>query len=502
MTPKADLIGRIEDYVLDLMDAQQKLEFERELQFNQELRAEVELHKNLQAAVLELDVLNLKGKLQDIQLESKSDNFKNGSFSLLEDLDEIQELSDELTFEELIDSFESLPKVHVYQHGKTSNENIHHFYKEQENGVEVNGFEDELNGFEIEELEGLEEAILETDILNLRETLQLVAKSVEPQYSVEEIDEYLSGSMGDDILAEFEIEMMQNKQLKEEVDLHREVAAALGENDIMDLRNEIRNIMEAETSWNISEGTIEDFIDGILAEDLLEEFNAELKENTDLMAEVSLREHINRAIGEKEIMSLRERLAEARKDADKKEVKSIIMPQFDLHSTRFWRNSVAMIIVLVGLAGILNTSMQSVDKTYNKYFDTPSWASERSVSSSSLDAIQTAQLYFQQDEFQKVIDVLSNVNTLENEAFVKQFYLGLSYQNLNDYGKAIKEYDGVIQHGNNLFVEEAEWYKALCYLKENKKREAKDGLLAVIDRKGHYEKDAKAILRKLRYSLK
>ncbi|MCK3685400.1 hypothetical protein [Maribellus sp. YY47] len=502
MTPKTELIGRIEDYCLDLMDAQQKIEFEKELEFAQELKEEVELHKNLQAAVLEMDVLNLKGKLQEIQEEAKSENHKNGSFALLEDLEEIHELTDELTFEELIDSFEALPKVHVYQHGKTSNENIHHFYKEQsENSVEVNGFDEELNGFDFEDMEGLEEAILEADIMNFRETLQQVAKSVEPQYSAEEIDEYLNGEMGDDILAEFEAEMKQNKQLRDEVNLHMELEAALGEFDVMQLRNEMSNIMEAETSWNVSESTIEDFIDGILEEDLLEEFGAELKENTDLMAEVALRENINAAIGEKDIISLRDRLTDARRGAEKQEVKSIVMPRFDVQSTRFWRNSVAMIIVLIGLAGILNTGMQSTERTYDKYFETPAWASERSLSS-SLDAIQTAKIYFQQSEYDKVLGILENVNPQQDEAFVVQFYKGLSYQNLNQFDKAIQEYGKVINHGNNLFVEEAEWYKSLCYLKENKKSEARNELLAVIDRKGHYQKDAKAILRKLKYTFK
>lgn len=503
MTPKTELIGRIEDYCLDLMDAQQRLEFEKELEFNQELKEEVELHKNLQAAVLEMDVLNLKGKLLEIQEETKSEKITNGSFALLEDLEEIQELTDELSFAELVDSFESLPKVHVYQHEKTSNENIHHFYKEQsQNGAEVNGYDEELNGFEIEDLDGLEEAVLEADIMNLRETLQQVAKSVEPQYSAEEIDDYLNGEMEDNILAEFEAEMKQNKQLLEEVNLHMELEAALEEFDVMKLRDEMSSIMEAETSWNVSENTIEDFIDGVLDdEELLEEFNIELKENTDLMAELSLRENINSAIGEKDIISLRESLSEARRGSEKQEVKSIVMPRFDTQSTRFWRNSVAMIVVLIGLAGILNTGMQSTQGTYAKYFETPAWASERSVNA-SLDAIQTAKIYFQQSDYQKVIKELDNVTPQKDQAFVAQFYKGLSYQNLDQYDNAIQEYTKVINHGNNLFVEEAEWYKALCYLKENKRSEARAELLAVIDRKGHYEKDAKAIIRKLRYTFK
>ncbi len=353
----------------------------------------------------------------------------------------------------------------------------------------------------MEDLDGLEEAILETDILNLRETLQHVAKSLEPQYSVEEIDDYINGQLDDDILAEFEVELDQNLGLQAEVDLHRDVESAVGENDIMGLRNELRNIMESETSWNVSEQSIEDFIDGILEEDLLEEFNAELEENTDLMTEVALRQQINEAIGEQDIQGLRASLRAAKEDAEKKEVKSIVMPKFDIGTRRFWRSSVAMIIVLVGLAGALNTGLQSSDNTYNKYFETPGWSSERSVSSST-DIIHSAQTYYQAAEYQKVVDVLTKAGVPEDQLFVAQFYKGLSFQNMNNYEKAIQEYTRVIDHGNNLFVEEAEWYKALCYLKLDMRLEAKQELLAVIERKAHYEQDAKAVLRKLRYSFK
>jgi anti-sigma factor RsiW len=501
MTPKAELFGRIEDYCLELLDAQEKLEFEKELEFNEELRDEVELHKNIQAAITEMDVLNLKEKLENIQIENKPNSSINGSFELLDELALIQEVNEELAPEELIKSLESLPKVHVYQHERTSNENIHHYYKEQSSSDVINGYEEDLNGFDMEGLEGLEEAVLELDILNLRETLQHVSRSVEPQFSVEDIDNFMNGEMDDAILAEFEAELDQNEDLQDELNLHMELETALAETEVMDLRNELRNIMEAETSWNVSEKSIEDFIDGILEEDLLEEFNAELKENTDLMAEVALREHINHAIAETDIQTLRAQLNAARAEADKTEVKSFVLPKFSKGSSRIWRNSAAMIIVLIGLAGILNTGMQSTENTYNKYFASPTWASERSVSC-TMDNIQTAKVYFQAEEFQKVIEVLNNTEVTQNEAFVSDFYKGLSYQNMANFTEAIQAYSKVIDHGNNLYMEEAEWYKSLCYLKMNEKAEAKQELLAVIDRKGHYEKDAKAILRKLRYSFK
>ena len=502
MIPETDFFKRIDDYCLNLLDANEMAEFEKELASNEELREELQLHKDIQNAVVELDVLTLRDALDEIQKENVVPHLDSGSFVLDDELTKLEELNDELSFEELMDSFESLPKVHVYQHEKASNENVHHYYEEQQNESEPNGIADgDMDGVDISGLGGLEEAVLESDIMSLRETIQQVAKSVDPQYSVQEIDRYLSGEMGEDILADFEAEMTQNESLQNEVSLHKDLENAIGEDDIMSLREEMHNIMASETSWNVSEENIEDFIDGVLEDDLLDEFNTELSENTDLIAEVSLREEVNDAIGEKDIQSLRARLSDVRDSVETKEVKSIVMPQFNLSSTRFWRNSVAMIVIVVGLSGVLSNNFTPLDKTYGKYFNSPTWASERSATE-AMDNIHVARTYYQGANYDKVIDVLNEASLAPDKAFVAHFYKGLSYQHLNVMDKAAEEYSKVIAEGNNMFIEEAEWYRSLCYLKMNKKAEAKQQLLAVIDRKGHYEKDAKAILRRLRYKIK
>ena len=211
------------------------------------------------------------------------------------------------------------------------------------------------------------------------------------------------------------------KDISEQHDLSKVETEVAGE-----LRDEIRNIMESETSWNVSERSIEDFIDGVLEDDLLEEFNAELKENTDLMAELALREHINKAIGENDIHSLRAGLNKAQDEAEKKEVKSIVMPRFEIGTTRFWRNSVAMIIVLVGLAGIVNTGIQSMDRTYDKTFESSTWASERSLDN-TLDVFQDARVAFQTNEWNKTIHSNSTVkNATTNIACGKGVMIRLS----------------------------------------------------------------------------
>lgn len=475
-----------------------RLEFEAELQTNPELRSELQLWKEIQEALEEKEILAFRDKLKNVAAQHTLVADGENAFEFLNELDDFNELTDNLNSEELINYFESLPKVHAYHHEKNSNENIHQFYKTQSQLNASHSDEDSFD-FDLSEFEGLEEAILEKDILQLRQKLSQVSKVVEPQYSVEEIDEYLNGNLMGSDLIDFESDLIQNKSLQNELKLHREIDEALMESDILNLRNQLHNIVKSETSWNVAEETIEDFIDGELTGDLLTEFNAEYADNLDLQAEVELRRQVNEAISESEIFALRAKLKDARSEAETKKVKMLI-PHSKSGYFRFLRTSVAIIVVLVGFAGVLHNGFLSLDGTYKHFYHTPSWSPERSVTN-EITLLQEANFHFVNSEYGQVIQLL---NKLENadEKPVFSFYKGASYQNLGEFEEAITEYTKVIKDADNLFVEEAEWYRSLCYLKIADKEKAKNELLAVIERKGHFEKDAKAVLRRLKYTIK
>ena len=498
MIRNTDFFDQIEDYCQEQLEKEFKLEFEAELKRNPKLKNEVELWMEIQSAIEEKEVLTLRNKLENVAKESKPATLSNESFELLDEFSDIQEINEILSSEELISFYDSLPKVHAYHHEATSNENIHQFYKKQKSD-EFFDIEDDLSDFDLQEFEGLEEAILEKDILQFRQTLKQVAKSVEPQFTVEEIDDYLNGELSGSDLIDFESDMFQNRSLRDEVSLHREIDFAIEEGDIMDLRSQISNILQTETSWNVSEKSIEDFIDGVLEGELLEEFKLELQDNTDLIAEVELRKRINEAIGEKDIFELRNELIATRKAAEVKKVKMLI-PESKSGQVKFWRSSVAILIVLLGLAGVLRNSFISIDNTYDNYFKAPAWSPERSLST-EITLLQQANISYLAGDDAEVVKILSQVPASNNQP-VFEFYKAASLQNMNNFQDAIAGYTNVINHGDNLFVEEAEWYRSLCYLKLGNYEKANLELLAVIDRKGHFEKDAKAVIRRLSYSIK
>lgn len=500
MIPNTDFFDQIEDYCQGQLDEALMLDFESELKINPMLRSEVELWIEIQNAIKEKEVLTLRNKLQSVtQMQNTATVSGSDSFELIEEFSEMQEITEILSSEELIKFYDSLPKVHAYHHVATSNENIHQFYKNQKESLNnwVHDIEDDLTDLDLEQFEGLEQAILEKDILQFRQTLRQVAKSVEPQFTVEDIEEYINGELTGADLIEFENDMFQNRSLRSEVKLHQEIDSAINENDIMNLRGQISNILHTETSWNVSEKSIEDFIDGVLEGELLEEFLVELKDNTDLTAEVELRKQVNESVSETDIFNLRNELRAAKDSAEVKKVKMLI-PESKIGTMRFWRSSVAILIVLLGIAGVLRNSFVSGDRVYDKYFDVPEWSPERSLSE-EITLLQRANSSYLNGDFAQVINILNQVPESNIELPVFDFYKAASFQKLEKLDDAIAAYTKVINHGDNLFIEESEWYRSLCYLKTGNKERARVELLAVIERKGHFENDAKAVIRRLKY---
>ncbi|MBK8884837.1 MAG: hypothetical protein IPN67_21530 [Bacteroidales bacterium] len=66
------------------------------------------------------------------------------------------------------------------------------------------------------------------------------------------------------------------------------------------------------------------------------------------------------------------------------------------------------------------------------------------------------------------------------------------------YPEAKLSFSTVIADNNNLFIETAKWYLALCYVKTNEKEKAINQLQIITREDGIYSKDAGKILRKLK----
>ncbi|MDP4290827.1 MAG: hypothetical protein Q8908_07075, partial [Bacteroidota bacterium] len=63
--------------------------------------------------------------------------------------------------------------------------------------------------------------------------------------------------------------------------------------------------------------------------------------------------------------------------------------------------------------------------------------------------------------------------------------------------KAIHEFKFIIDQKNNLFVENAQWYLALCYLKNNQVEAAKDLFVQISNSSNSHNQEATQILKRI-----
>jgi hypothetical protein len=83
----------------------------------------------------------------------------------------------------------------------------------------------------------------EKDIIDLRASLMEIQKNeFRTSASIEDIESYIHSELSDEELASFEAELTSNRNLKEEIELIKNIDLALNESDVMQLRSKLQAI--------------------------------------------------------------------------------------------------------------------------------------------------------------------------------------------------------------------------------------------------------------------
>jgi len=505
MTRKPNYLESIENYFDDSQTLAMRMEFEAELQSNPELMEEFQLQKEIEEAILEKDVHHLRHQLQQLIRTKKSENkFSQASFDLTDELDLPSILSDSLESADLstdtLENFESLPKIHLYNHTRAQKETVHQFYKEQE---QFKRSADDLNtdlDMDAEWAE-LENAVLEKDIMELRESLQHIAASMSShKYSVEEIEQYLEGNLHGEDLELFEEELAVNSSLNTDVEINMELEEAITETDIMDLRDKISLITQKQSSITRSVEEIESYLDGELDESDTESFAEELYENIDLQAEVNLLRELNAALTENDVMNLRNELAQVKKEVKTQEEKSI----FSINShtlVKKWGTAAAVLITALMISSVVNFSSGTRENIYQKFYSAPAAVTQfRSATQETTNFLMEGFDLYNKSEFASALSYFQKVLETDQNNPAARFYSGASLQSLEKYNNAAEQYNQVLLHHDNIFLEQAEWYLSLCYLKLGETEKSIKQLEAVVNRNGFYQKKAKELLKQINRS--
>jgi tetratricopeptide (TPR) repeat protein len=240
---------------------------------------------------------------------------------------------------------------------------------------------------------------------------------------------------------------------------------------------------------------IERYIAGEMGEDEKQWFEKELSGNENLRAEVDLRKKTDLVLKNQDLISLRKKLTDLEKRRREQEV------AIGKASKPAYLRYAALITALVLIGSVVlfkgkHTSGEEVLNQYYKAYEPPS--SQRSGNNSENADFSLAIEFYNTSDYANAALFFNKVVESNPKDMQSVLLRGVSNFEDKKYPEAKRSFTTVIDDNNNLFIETAKWYLALCYIKTNETDKAISQLEAITIENGIYSTNARKILRKLK----
>lgn len=232
---------------------------------------------------------------------------------------------------------------------------------------------------------------------------------------------------------------------------------------------------------------IEKYLDGKLKDGDLWEFKINLKKDKELVRELKFQEELRDTLKDRQKMKLRKSLNTA----------YLKTSQISSFTTKWKLQAVAaaVIILFVAGGGIMFNYLQTPNTNnialYNDYFDASNdlFTVRSAVEFSKNSSVEEGINAFNNKDFTKALSLFSE--TTDNMA--SNLYAGFSYMQLSDFKNAEQKFNHIIEDNNNLFIDQAEFNLALCFIATNKICKANDLLEVIIMKESAYSNKARDI---------
>ena len=256
--------------------------------------------------------------------------------------------------------------------------------------------------------------------------------------------------------------------------------------------HEVKKLSKMTTNFKHS-ASIEQYLANEMTATERNAFKKELSSNPGLAEELKLSQLIDSAIEREDIVDLRSKLVAVinANRASRAEVPVVRM------YTRKWWYAAASLLVLCAVAATLylQTSRNiSNDALFSQYYNSENIVDQTRGDQNILEAV----IKFQQKDFATASVLFKNILNKDNSNIAVWFYYGISNIETKNYENSIKAFNTIIKQNDNLYIEHAEWYLGLCYLKNNQKEKAIDQFMVVASNPDNFHRqEAKNILEKL-----
>jgi hypothetical protein len=489
----------VERFVDNDFSEEEQNEFQSILLNDPTLGEDIRLSAEIDEALLERDIILLRSQLEKInkQMAITSGNehptVADACFGLPEEV--FNPVNLEVTSEEP-EVGNYLQQLHIKNHTVASKEVVHDLFSEIEGTLELDyqlmAPEDELL------FEDIGAAMAEKDIIDLRANIQSIAQNISMhERTFEEIEDLVNGELDKEIETLICEEATKNSALYAEIDLHREINHAIREQDIMNLRAGLKEMMQNEYSHSRTFDEIDGYLRDELDEQALALFEDELITNSGLAADIAFHREVNKAITENDVMALRANLQDIFLNENDRIIEKlgIASPK---RKKLYWYAAASIIILMVAFSSLMRHKTYSAQELYASYYQP--YKNGMNISRSALTSVNelnSALGEIDRGNYPVALQLLKSVSAEEQDGFTINFYSGVAYQGLGEYRNAISSFTEVVRQGDNLLIEQSEWYIGLCYLRIEEREKALTQFRSIVSRNGFYREQSRKLLKQL-----
>jgi tetratricopeptide (TPR) repeat protein len=240
--------------------------------------------------------------------------------------------------------------------------------------------------------------------------------------------------------------------------------------------------------------SVEQYLSNEMVQAEKELFERDVSFNPELSQELRLSRTIDAALKQDDIIDLRQKLLAAYRE-NRNEQKEV--PVIRMHEKKYWY-AAASIILLAALGSSLFFGLpgsSSNDRLFDQYYNPDNLVT---VTRSGDANIVEAVMKFQEKEYAVAAKLFRQILASDRSNFAGWFYYGISSIETENYDQAEKAFKNIIADNQNLYIEHAEWYLGLCYLKSNQTENARIQLSKIaVNPDNIHRKDARHLLDKL-----
>jgi tetratricopeptide (TPR) repeat protein len=241
------------------------------------------------------------------------------------------------------------------------------------------------------------------------------------------------------------------------------------------------------------------FIERYISEEMKPEekawFEKELEGDTALRREVALRRQTDEILKkDADILALRNKLEVIAADHKRKRPAAARMT--------FTKYAAAItLLILAGSTIWLSSAKMSNEEIFEQFYSIVPVAGEsvsRSLSISPDDAYLKAFNEYRNGDYNKAISLFLQYTSVNQDNPEIYMLLGNSYVETEQFTEAGANYRKVVDHNDNLYLEDANWMLALCYLRTGETDKARLQLSMIAESDSRHNRNAAKALRKLR----